>query len=266
MTRLPTPGADDGQWGTLLNDFLAVEHNGDGTLKPGGSLAAKADDTAVVHDTGNETIAGIKTFSSSPIVPEPTSSAQAATKSYVDNTLSQIYPISEYGLAAATGDILSFGGGSGIGSGTAFFARIYVPAGVTISALKIAVQSASTYTPNGNANQLGLYDDNGNQLAVTPDDPNLWSTVGWHTGALPSTIPAQSSARFVYAALIVQGYTGVSPLWPNATNAVTEVINGNVNGKRRAMYSGSLTSLPASFNPTSFGISTSYVPLIGLVP
>lgn len=33
MTRLPTPGSDDGQWGQILNDFLSVEHNTDGTLK-----------------------------------------------------------------------------------------------------------------------------------------------------------------------------------------------------------------------------------------
>ena len=31
--RLPTPGGDDGQWGQLLNTFLDVEHNADGTLK-----------------------------------------------------------------------------------------------------------------------------------------------------------------------------------------------------------------------------------------
>lgn len=35
--------------------------------------------------TSNETIAGIKTFSSSPIVPTPTTSGQAATKGYVDS-------------------------------------------------------------------------------------------------------------------------------------------------------------------------------------
>lgn len=33
MTRLPTPGSDDGVWGTLLNDFLGVEHQADGALK-----------------------------------------------------------------------------------------------------------------------------------------------------------------------------------------------------------------------------------------
>lgn len=35
-----------------------------------GSLAAKADDSAVVHDSGDETVAGIKTFSSAPVVPD----------------------------------------------------------------------------------------------------------------------------------------------------------------------------------------------------
>ena len=30
--RLPTPGGDDGDWGTILNEFLEVAHNSDGTL------------------------------------------------------------------------------------------------------------------------------------------------------------------------------------------------------------------------------------------
>lgn len=33
MARLPNPGSDDGTWGTILNDYLSVEHNSDGTLK-----------------------------------------------------------------------------------------------------------------------------------------------------------------------------------------------------------------------------------------
>ena len=33
MARLPVPGSDDGTWGDLLNDFLVVAHNSDGTLK-----------------------------------------------------------------------------------------------------------------------------------------------------------------------------------------------------------------------------------------
>lgn len=35
MTRLPIPGSDQGDWGTILNDFLTQAHNSDGTLKDG---------------------------------------------------------------------------------------------------------------------------------------------------------------------------------------------------------------------------------------
>jgi hypothetical protein len=35
MTRLPTVGGDSGNWGTVLNDFLDVSHNADGTLESG---------------------------------------------------------------------------------------------------------------------------------------------------------------------------------------------------------------------------------------
>jgi len=32
-SRLPIPGSDDGSWGDILNAYLTVEHNADGTLK-----------------------------------------------------------------------------------------------------------------------------------------------------------------------------------------------------------------------------------------
>ncbi len=34
MPRLPIPGSDNGNWGTILNDYLSQAHNTDGTLKP----------------------------------------------------------------------------------------------------------------------------------------------------------------------------------------------------------------------------------------
>lgn len=34
MPRLPIPGSDGGQWGNILNDYLSVSHNADGTIKP----------------------------------------------------------------------------------------------------------------------------------------------------------------------------------------------------------------------------------------
>jgi len=46
MTRLPTPGSDEGTWGTVLNDFLLIAHNADGTLRDG-AVAASDLDTSV---------------------------------------------------------------------------------------------------------------------------------------------------------------------------------------------------------------------------
>lgn len=108
MARLPQPGADNGSWGDILNDFLSVEHNANGTLKSSGSLSAKADDTAVVHNTGNEVIAGTKTFSSSPVVPSPTLGSHVANKTYVDATVSAGAPdatTSSKGIVQLTGDL-----------------------------------------------------------------------------------------------------------------------------------------------------------------
>lgn len=87
MSRLPIPGADSGTWGAILNDFLSVEHNADGTLRSDGSLAAKANDSSVVHNTGAETIVGVKSFSSSPAVPAPSSAADVTNKAYVDTAV-----------------------------------------------------------------------------------------------------------------------------------------------------------------------------------
>lgn len=71
MARLPTPGGDKNTWGEILNEFLAVEHNNDGTLKTNGSLGAFA-------PLNNPTFSGTVT------VPSPTSATDAVTKAYVD--------------------------------------------------------------------------------------------------------------------------------------------------------------------------------------
>ena len=85
MSRLPSPGGDAGNWGNVLNDFLSVEHNTDGTLKASGTISTKSDDSTVVHKTGDESVSGVKTFVSSPIIPTPTNATHAANKDYVDS-------------------------------------------------------------------------------------------------------------------------------------------------------------------------------------
>lgn len=57
------------------------------------ALNLRAVDSAVVHKTGNESIDGIKTLTSSPIVPVPTTDLQAANKQYVDEFGSRLFVV-----------------------------------------------------------------------------------------------------------------------------------------------------------------------------
>jgi hypothetical protein len=116
MARLPKPGADSGTWGTVLNDFLSVELNSDGTLKKAADISAatqaaaaaqaKADaaapSTIVVHNTTDETIAGIKTFSSAPVVP-----TSSFPESAVTNLTTDLSAKIDKATATTKGDLLA---------------------------------------------------------------------------------------------------------------------------------------------------------------
>ncbi len=83
MARLPIPGDDVGSWGGILNDFLSVELNSDGTLKkasiitgalqPGDNISKLVNDLGYTNSTGTVTSVaisgtdGIEIDSGSPI-------------------------------------------------------------------------------------------------------------------------------------------------------------------------------------------------------
>lgn len=74
MARLPAPGSDKGQWGTILNDFLAVAHTTTGSLKP-----------SVVGDDQVTTISQSK-------VSGLTATVATTTARVFYNTISSAYP------------------------------------------------------------------------------------------------------------------------------------------------------------------------------
>lgn len=47
MVRLPQPGADNGNWGSILNDYLSTAHNADGTVKDNTITSAQLKDGSV---------------------------------------------------------------------------------------------------------------------------------------------------------------------------------------------------------------------------
>lgn len=50
--RLPIPGGDVGDWGSILNTYLEVSHNADGTLAPGAVTQAGAASLSGAQFTG----------------------------------------------------------------------------------------------------------------------------------------------------------------------------------------------------------------------
>lgn len=138
MARLPIPGSDSGTWGDILNEYLQVELDVDGTLKPSGSLASKADDATVVKLSGDQTIAGVKTFATSPVLPVPTSSTDAATKDYVDSIVSAGAPDADAvtkGLVQLAGDLAGTATSPQIAAGAIVNTDINAAAGIAKSKL-----------------------------------------------------------------------------------------------------------------------------------
>lgn len=102
MVRLPLPGSDDGIWGNVLNEYLSVEHNSDGThktsvdpdattsakgkLRLAGDLAGTADSPTVAKVNG---IAVSGTPSSGYVLTANTASTaswQASASGFADPT------------------------------------------------------------------------------------------------------------------------------------------------------------------------------------
>jgi len=102
MSRLPTPGGDDGTWGNILNDFLAIEHNADGTQKPldAGKINPGANGDVLTTSSGVATWSppasggspsGAAGGSLSGTYPNPTIAAGAVTSSQIaDGTITDI--------------------------------------------------------------------------------------------------------------------------------------------------------------------------------
>lgn len=180
--------------------------------------------------------------------------------------MDQIFPMNQgYGLLTVSDNPMFFQNSSSLANGTVFGARCWVPANTALSHLAVAIRIGGTYSSSAVPNQLGIYDDSGTQLQTSPNDNTLWTTAGWYSGAI-TAVPAQGSGRFVYILYIIGGFTGVTvpyALGANDTNAPYMGLGVTNAGNRRAFYLNGQTALPGSFNPTSVGTNTGFVPLVG---
>ena len=106
IANVDTPAQTTAKWNTVQSNLTYVPEDvankstnvttdGASDTKYPSVKAVKTYADGKVSLNGNETIAGIKTFSSSPIVPSPTTASQVATKAYVDAGIVNIEKIKQ---------------------------------------------------------------------------------------------------------------------------------------------------------------------------
>ncbi|MBF8177802.1 glycine-rich domain-containing protein [Herminiimonas contaminans] len=74
----------------VVNEVENARLDAEASASEAEASAASINPTNLVHRTGGESIAGIKTFTDSPIVPTPTTANQATNKSYVDGRIGRL--------------------------------------------------------------------------------------------------------------------------------------------------------------------------------
>lgn len=160
------------------------------------------------------------------------------------------FPPEGYGCFALSGTPESLPA-TGFSSGDFFTARIWVPADKEIVRVATAVNVAGTWNGSSSPNQFYVYEDDGTGLHTSPDDPTLWTAVGWRSGVLSTPIAAQSSGRFVRAGFTIAGVSGAA--WPlSAGSNMGNTINGGVGVTNvRFAYRAGVTTPPATIDPTT---------------
>lgn len=228
MTRLPIPDSDNGTWDDILNDFLLIEHNNDGTLR---SVARPSDVAAKYTKPG-------------PGIPlsDLTVSLQNSINSI--GTMTPQVPLpSDIGYLAWSFDPLVLDAATPVtATGAIHLVRMVLRGPQTISNIVMSVGTAGT-TLTAGQNFAGLYDASGNRVALTADQTTAWGTTGVKTMAL--TAPYAASAGYYYVAIVVNGTS--SPLFGAKTNLGAAVINGaSPANSSRFATNGTGTSLPAT--------------------
>lgn len=241
--RLPIPGEDDGTWGTILNDFLSVEINADGSLKlrTDPALTSKANDSAVVHNTGAESIAGTKTFQASPVVPTPTLGGHATTKSYVDATVSA-------GAADATTTskgVVQLAGDLG-GGGTAAAAPVISAGAITTGKLATGAVTSNeiadgTITNTDISNTAAIAKSKLASLAIVDADVNTISE------SKVTGLTADLAAKVPTGRQILNG-TGISGGGDLSADRTLSVTNDTTTQRVRVSKAGTLTGTRQELN------------------
>jgi hypothetical protein len=249
MSRLPTPGGDNGDWGNILNDYLAVSLNSDGTLK----------DSAIADDTTTQRVEVSKDGTSISTRPEinfvtGSNAALSVTDDIANNRTNVTVRMHASALitdsAAALGLIShtmhpAHGTAAfSINSGICVFVLVHLPdaiinklgAWMTNEGLgATGTCGMALYTSSGT-----LIDQTTSMAAAFAAPGSAWVSATFVGGA--QTVTAGS----YYIALLSNMSTG-----PKFAGNTAVLPIPAINGIRNTVYLTGQSSFPASFTPAS---------------
>ena len=209
---------------------------------------------AKVATTGDETIGGVKTFTSSPVVPAPTTDLQAATKKYVDDNAGGGGSAFDYGRSGTRpgfwhqpADI-----NANATTGTAAFINyiwllpFYFDQEVSITHLGFNVTTAGDAT---NEMRLGVYAHaNGGPTDILAQTTIATNTTGNKTWALDPALTA--GPGWVFAAIGPQG-TGTMPQTRLSLNVGNFTFAARISA---TSYEETIVGLSIRLGPTSVAL------------
>lgn len=132
--------------------------------------------------------------------------------------------------------------------------------GKTIVAVRVCNGAVATFSATATPAQCKAFDFDGAGLGTSPDDSTLWGVLGMRRCLFGSSFAAPSSG-LAYFGFSFGGFSGVNlpsvrDSFPNALNAAL------LDGKRMGIFGSSGSGLPSSFNPASYGTTTSWIPFV----
>lgn len=228
MARLPVVGGDSGNWGTILNDFLEVSLNQDGTIQPGAVVQAggvTSVNTVTPNASGNVTL----TAASVGALSSTASAGGDLAGSYPNPTVAKVNGVSVSGTSSA-GQVLTAGSSS-----AASWASIQA------SQLPSSVSSASTAYAAGNVLESPASIDICRAYGVAPGDDvttaiqdalNALATAGTG-GEVVISIPGTYTIDGSLQSATVLGYTYngqilIPAVSPSDTTSLALTIRGMV--------------------------------------
>jgi hypothetical protein len=167
MARLPVPGSDANNWGTLLNDFLSQEHNADGTLK----IRSDATVAPLVNGKVPQASLGSGSATSSTYLRGDGSWAAVPAPAPITSLMPAGWKAETFPRATTP----NVGGvTTSLSQGQVYVAALYLAANTVVNSISFMKNDTGyTFTHQW----FSLLDSNRVQLATTVDDlAALWNT------------------------------------------------------------------------------------------